>query len=289
MENSELYDKLIPFTEKGITVVRDEAGSRVILTCAKSGESIAEISGSERSVRVRWCLEDMQAVRPDLRDEECMNVLRRVVDKHDATIGISWETLDIHAADIYGVIEKPEMYGKFVKHIIDDMLAADGWIIPQTITHSPGYVYGGEISFTIAFHASIEKGFQFHHWHGGEVVGITVTKGEHEISGVILANGDIRARLGKGDTDLCYVKDKGNNAGFNEMRQYIEDDTALLKLISGNVNNLSLLINDCNWWEFIFDCDEYDPVVLDSYPLNEAIVEAVAMLSKIIITQGENE
>ena len=41
----------------------------------------------------------MKDVREDLDDDQAMEVLEFVKDKHDATIGVTWETLQ-YAADL---------------------------------------------------------------------------------------------------------------------------------------------------------------------------------------------
>ena len=56
---------------------------------------------STNSIAIIWSIEDVKEVRPDLNDEECMDVLSYVHKKHDATIGVSWETLEIHSAYLF--------------------------------------------------------------------------------------------------------------------------------------------------------------------------------------------
>ena len=54
-----------------------------------------------RSIFIEWCVEDVQEVRPDLNDEQAYEVLKFVKDKHDATLGITWDTLDYAADYLY--------------------------------------------------------------------------------------------------------------------------------------------------------------------------------------------
>jgi hypothetical protein len=56
-----------------------------------------------RQVAIVWSIEDVQQVRPDLNDDQCMEVLGAVVDKHDACIGVSWDTLEVWADYCYPV------------------------------------------------------------------------------------------------------------------------------------------------------------------------------------------
>jgi hypothetical protein len=56
---------------------------------------------AEGCVAITWAIEDVQEERPDLNDEQAMQVLKRCVDQHDATIGINWETIEYHADDLF--------------------------------------------------------------------------------------------------------------------------------------------------------------------------------------------
>jgi len=55
----------------------------------------------ERQIAIIWSLEDVQEIRPDLSDDECMEVLGFAENKHDASIGINWDTLEIWADYLY--------------------------------------------------------------------------------------------------------------------------------------------------------------------------------------------
>jgi len=58
-----------------------------------------------RTIEIVWSTEDVQEVRPDLDDDQAYNVLLLAERKHDANIGISWQTLEIWADYLY-----PETY-----------------------------------------------------------------------------------------------------------------------------------------------------------------------------------
>ena len=55
----------------------------------------------KNQISIVWCVEDVQSVRPDLSDEQCMNVLYKVKDEHDANIGINWEVIEAVAEYMY--------------------------------------------------------------------------------------------------------------------------------------------------------------------------------------------
>lgn len=48
-------------------------------------------------ISIGWSVEDVLEVAPDLTPEEASEVLRRVKHGHDATLGVTWETLEFHA------------------------------------------------------------------------------------------------------------------------------------------------------------------------------------------------
>ena len=53
------------------------------------------------SIAIVWSIEDVKEIRPDLDDEACMDVLGYVQNKHDPTIGVSWETLKINSEYLF--------------------------------------------------------------------------------------------------------------------------------------------------------------------------------------------
>jgi len=53
------------------------------------------------SIAIIWCLDDVKQVRPDLNDEQCLDVLRYADRKHDASMGITYDTLGFVADYLY--------------------------------------------------------------------------------------------------------------------------------------------------------------------------------------------
>jgi len=53
------------------------------------------------AIAIVWQVDDVLSVRPDLTEEQALEVLKAVESGHDAGIGISWDTLDIYAAEMY--------------------------------------------------------------------------------------------------------------------------------------------------------------------------------------------
>jgi hypothetical protein len=56
-------------------------------------------------IEISWCVKDVKGVRPDLTDNQCREVLQEAERRHDATIGITWYVLEIHADHLF---PKPE-------------------------------------------------------------------------------------------------------------------------------------------------------------------------------------
>jgi hypothetical protein len=52
-------------------------------------------------IAIKWVIEDVQEIRPDLAEAQCREVLATVRDRHDATIGVTWDVLSIVANDLY--------------------------------------------------------------------------------------------------------------------------------------------------------------------------------------------
>jgi hypothetical protein len=54
-----------------------------------------------RQIAVIWSIEDVQQERPDLNADQAWEVLQRVEDLHDCNYGITWESLNMAADDLF--------------------------------------------------------------------------------------------------------------------------------------------------------------------------------------------
>ena len=63
---------------------------------------IHSVLADRRQIAAIWSIEDVQAVRPDLSEEQCWEVLQAAYRHHDATIGINWDVLGCHAEMLFG-------------------------------------------------------------------------------------------------------------------------------------------------------------------------------------------
>lgn len=48
-----------------------------------------------------WHIEDVQTVRPDLDDDQCIDVLSALAEGFDANNGINWEVIEYTAELLY--------------------------------------------------------------------------------------------------------------------------------------------------------------------------------------------
>ena len=53
------------------------------------------------TIALLWCVDDVLEIRPDLNQDQASEVLMMVEDKHDAGIGVNWDTLQIWADYLY--------------------------------------------------------------------------------------------------------------------------------------------------------------------------------------------
>jgi hypothetical protein len=69
--------------------------------------NIHDLLAKRRQIAAIWSIEDMQALRPDLTDDEAWEVLRQVDRRHDAEVGITWTTLECIADILFNPASGP--------------------------------------------------------------------------------------------------------------------------------------------------------------------------------------
>jgi hypothetical protein len=65
-------------------------------------QDIGELLHANRMVGIIWSVEDVKARRPDLSDEQCWQVLSTMQDHHDCEQGITWDTINTTAEELFG-------------------------------------------------------------------------------------------------------------------------------------------------------------------------------------------
>ena len=58
---------------------------------------------TEDEIFISWTTEDVRELRPELTDEQCRKVLRKVKADHDANLGISWDVIENVSYDMYPI------------------------------------------------------------------------------------------------------------------------------------------------------------------------------------------
>ena len=66
---------------------------------AAPGIDIDALLTERRQIAAIWSIEDVRERRPDLSDDQAWEVLQEVRDQFDATLGITWETLECAAEE----------------------------------------------------------------------------------------------------------------------------------------------------------------------------------------------
>lgn len=60
-----------------------------------------ELVDKRYAVAIVWQIDDVMTIRPDLTEEQAAEVLGAVESGHDASLGISWDTLEIYADNLF--------------------------------------------------------------------------------------------------------------------------------------------------------------------------------------------
>jgi len=55
----------------------------------------------KRQITITWAVEDVLEIRPDLTEDQAMEVLENVEQNHDAEVGICWDTLAFWADSMF--------------------------------------------------------------------------------------------------------------------------------------------------------------------------------------------
>jgi len=69
---------------------------------------IGDFMSDDDRIMIMWSVEDVLTVRPNLTRDQAREVLHMVKRKHDASIGVCWQTLEIHADWLFPLKEVSE-------------------------------------------------------------------------------------------------------------------------------------------------------------------------------------
>ena len=64
-------------------------------------DHVEQLLAQHHKIAVIWGTDDVMELRPDLSEDQAWEVLQLAMDKHDASYGIDWTTLEIFAEVLY--------------------------------------------------------------------------------------------------------------------------------------------------------------------------------------------
>ncbi len=64
-------------------------------------DEIHQELAKQGKIAIIWSIEDVQTVRENLNDDEAMEVLQEAKHRHDAGHGITWDTLEEIADELF--------------------------------------------------------------------------------------------------------------------------------------------------------------------------------------------
>jgi hypothetical protein len=71
-------------------------------TNAQDEIDVHSLLASRRQIAVIWSIADVLAIRSDLSDDQCWQVLQAAERGHDADHGIHWHTLESIVEELFG-------------------------------------------------------------------------------------------------------------------------------------------------------------------------------------------
>lgn len=78
--------------------------ANVAIECTDCNEVLFDYDRDDDSeIAIIWRIEDVLSIRPDLSDEQCMDILKQIKAKHDATEGVTWDTISYWANELYPI------------------------------------------------------------------------------------------------------------------------------------------------------------------------------------------
>jgi hypothetical protein len=80
---------------------------------------IHELLAQEGKIAHIWGIDDVQCIRPDLEDDQAWQVLQDIERRLDSQYGISWDTIEIVADELYGPKPERRWHGRIDVTITD--------------------------------------------------------------------------------------------------------------------------------------------------------------------------
>ena len=65
-------------------------------------------TGDPDEITIKWHVDDVLSVRPDLTKDQAREVLYELDHSHDASLGINWEVIEIVAENMFEPPKEPD-------------------------------------------------------------------------------------------------------------------------------------------------------------------------------------
>jgi hypothetical protein len=66
------------------------------------------IIDDENEIMIKWHVDDVLNIRPDLTKDQALDVLLECKSRHDASVGINWDVIDITASKMFPEQDEPD-------------------------------------------------------------------------------------------------------------------------------------------------------------------------------------
>ena len=63
---------------------------------------------SNEEIAIVWSVDDVLNIRPELTKDQALDVLLECKSRHDASVGISWDVIDITASKMFPEQDEPD-------------------------------------------------------------------------------------------------------------------------------------------------------------------------------------
>jgi len=92
----------LPYDDTVCGLVMEDGEARIVdfITGIKP-KNVLDYFDNTRQIAIVWDINDVKSERPDLTDEQAMEVLQDISKHHDADLGVCWETIRVVADNLF--------------------------------------------------------------------------------------------------------------------------------------------------------------------------------------------
>jgi hypothetical protein len=89
------------YLQESVESLRNRRHEETVKPLAQPELDFRALLAERKQIAAIWGVEDVREVRPDLTDDQAWEVLQTAESQHDATVGITWDTLDLIADELF--------------------------------------------------------------------------------------------------------------------------------------------------------------------------------------------